>query len=153
MKMKAMKILSTIRKARGLVRGKSVKGMKGMMLMKKAGAMKGQFKAARYNYYVRTVGGKSMDAGLLDMCHNAVKGHGDGRISLADVDHILYTIKHNEQAHYSPVEKRTMQYVRSNHKKYPFTKAADKKFRAAIAKWGAQKGAKTRAMKAMKAMK
>merc|ERR1711874_613354 len=129
--------MKKIKAARGKVRGKSVKGKKGMMLKYKAGTKKGKFRAAKVNYYSKK-GGKKVDQGVIDMAAAAQKGKkgkgGDGVISAADVDHILYTIKHSKRAHYSKNEKAALAYIRKHaavggkkgKKKFKFTKAADK---------------------------
>merc|ERR1719310_1739608 len=106
-----------IRKARGLIRGKSAKGMKTMMLRNKAGKNKGKFRKAKGDYYSKK-GGKKVDQGVIDMAIEAQKGKGgkggDGVISAADVDHILYTIKDSERASYSKNEKAALAYIRKN---------------------------------------
>merc|ERR1719310_2496142 len=141
-----------IRKARGLIRGKSAKGMKTMMLRNKAGKNKGKFRKAKGDYYSKK-GGKKVDQGVIDMAIQAQKGKGgkggDGVISEKDVEHILYTIKDSDRAHYSKNEKAAMAYIRKNSttgkkgkKLFKFTPKADKKFRSIIASWAAKKGSK-----------
>ncbi len=90
--------------------------------------------------YYRKIKGKNYDKDILTAAEKAVKGRGDGRISLSDAKKILGMVK--DSSGYTDVEKRTMQYVRD---KFDFTPESDKWFRTEIRTWAAKKstGAKT----------
>ncbi len=85
--------------------------------------------------YYKKIKGRNYDGDLLKIADSAVKGKGDGRISLTDARKILKTVKDGED--YTDVEKSTMQYIRDN---YKFTAEANDWFRTEIRKWAARKG-------------
>jgi len=84
-------------------------------------------------YYV-TIDGKKMDKELIDAADAAVKGRGDGRISMEDAKILLEKVKDGNS--YTDVEKDTMEYIRENFK---WTDEADDWFRTEIRKWAATK--------------
>ncbi|TAL32358.1 MAG: LysM peptidoglycan-binding domain-containing protein [Spirochaetes bacterium] len=85
--------------------------------------------------YYKKIKGKDYDGNLLKIADAAVKGKGDGRISLKEAKRILATVKDSEE--YTGVEKTTMSYIRDN---YKFTEEANSWFRTEIRKWAAKKG-------------
>lgn len=85
------------------------------------------------NYY-KEIDGKKYDRELLETADEAVKGKGDGRISLADARKLLDEVKDGNA--YTDIEKDTMAYIRDN---YKFTPEADEWFRTEIRKWAATK--------------
>lgn len=95
---------------------------------------------------VKTINGKKYDRTILKATELAVKGAGDGRISVADTKMICRAVRPTTdgKSTYDPMEKATMAYVR---KSFKFTDAADKAMRAFIAKMGAKQAARTKAMK------
>ena len=84
-------------------------------------------------YYV-TIDGIKMDKDLIDAADEAVKGRGDGRISMEDATILLEKVKDGNS--YTDVEKDTMEYVR---KKYTWTYEANEWFKTEIRKWAASK--------------
>ena len=84
--------------------------------------------------YYKTIDGIKYDAALLEAAEEAVKGRGDGRISMADAKDLLEKVKDGNS--YSDVEKATMKYIRENFK---WTDEADEWFRTEIRKWAATK--------------
>jgi hypothetical protein len=84
--------------------------------------------------YYKTVNGKKLDGHLIDMADGAISGVGDGRISLADAQKMLASVK--DSGVYTDVEKKTMEHIRDN---YQWTEAADSWFRSEIAKWAITK--------------
>ncbi len=86
--------------------------------------------------YYKKIKGRNYDGSILKIADAAVKGKGDGRLSLADAKKILKTVR--DSAEYTDIEKKTMQYVRDN---YKFTPEANSWFRTEIRKWAATKGA------------
>ncbi len=78
----------------------------------------------------RTVDNQRMDAEVLDLAEKAVKGAGDGRISLADA-HALWDAVADEGV-YTASERLTIQYIRAH---YKWTDAADAWFRQQEANW------------------
>lgn len=85
--------------------------------------------------YYRIIDGKKYDDELLKVAEEAVKGQGDGRISLADAQKLLEKVKDGNS--YTDIEKDTMAYIRENFK---WTEEADEWFRTEIRKWAATKG-------------
>ena len=85
------------------------------------------------SYYV-TINGKKMDKDLIDAAEEAVKGRGDGRISLEDAKILLEKVK--DGGTYTDVEKDTMDYIRDH---YNWTYEANEWFRTEIRKWAATK--------------
>ena len=73
-----------------------------------------------------------MDSHLIDIAHNAIKGAGDGRISLKDAEHILSAVKDGNI--YTDIEKVTIAYIRNT---FQWTEAADDWFRHQISNWRA----------------
>ncbi|CAJ1355717.1 unnamed protein product [Effrenium voratum] len=124
-----------------------------MAVMKKLTSRntKGQYRKIDYGR-VKTIKGKKYDRTILKAADIAVKGAGDGRIAEKDAKLICKACRPTADGRstYDTMEKSTMAYVRKN---YKFTKAGDKAVRSFIAKMGAKQAARTRAMKAMKAMK
>jgi len=102
---------------------------------------KGRFERFKYEYRTKRLEGKTMDDGVLQMCRLCAKGRGDGRISKADTLQILRVIRPTYGSHYRKPEKDTMAYAR---KKFKWTEAADKAFKAAIARWAGKKEAATK---------
>jgi hypothetical protein len=92
-------------------------------------------------YYTK-IKGKNYDRRMITTAMRAVKGRGDGRISLQDAKKLLGSVK--DASGYSDVEKRTMKYIRD---KYAFTPEANKWFRTEVSKWAAVKGAAKKAKK------
>lgn len=86
--------------------------------------------------YYRKIKGKDYDRNLLETAEKAVKGRGDGRISLADARKLVAIVR--DSGVYSNVEKRTMSYIRDH---FDFTPESDRWFRTEIRKWAATKGA------------
>jgi DNA-directed RNA polymerase subunit F len=84
--------------------------------------------------YYKTIDGVQYDAELLDAAEKAIKGKGDGRISMADAKDLLEKVKDGNT--YTDVEKRTMDYIRDHFK---WTPEADEWFRTEIRKWAATK--------------
>jgi len=84
-------------------------------------------------YYV-TMDGIKMDKDLIDAADEAVKGRGDGRISMEDATILLEKVKDGNS--YTDVEKDTMEYVRL---KYTWTYEANEWFKTEIRKWAASK--------------
>ncbi|MEA3452362.1 MAG: hypothetical protein U9Q83_10740 [Bacteroidota bacterium] len=84
-------------------------------------------------YYV-TIDDKKMDKDLIDAAEEAVKGRGDGRISLEDAKLLLEKVKDGNS--YTDVEKDTMEHIRNNFK---WSSEADEWFRTEIRKWAAEK--------------
>ncbi|PKQ70119.1 hypothetical protein [Raineya orbicola] len=85
--------------------------------------------------YYRIIDGKKYDDELLKAAEEAVKGQGDGRISLKDAQVLLEKVKDGNS--YTDIEKDTMAYIRENFK---WTEEADEWFRTEIRKWAASKG-------------
>jgi hypothetical protein len=83
--------------------------------------------------YYRTIDGLKMDARLLDLAVEAVKGVGDGRISVQDA-HILWDAV-KDGGVYTDVEKQTVIYLRKN---FRWTQAADEWFRLQEVNWISQ---------------
>lgn len=84
-------------------------------------------------YYV-TINDKKMDKDLIEAAEEAVKGRGDGRISLEDAKILLEKVKDGNS--YTDVEKDTMEHIR---KTYKWSPEADEWFRTEIRKWAAEK--------------
>ncbi len=84
--------------------------------------------------YYKVINGVKYDKGLIDAADKAVKGQGDGRVSLADARKLLKQIKDANK--YTAIEKTTMAYIRDN---YKFTDEADSWLRTEIRKWAATK--------------
>jgi DNA-directed RNA polymerase subunit F len=84
--------------------------------------------------YYRVIDGKKYDNELLTAAEEAVKGKGDGRISLDDAKLLLEKVKDGDT--YTDIEKDTMEYIRNNFK---WTPEADEWFRTEIRKWAATK--------------
>jgi len=84
--------------------------------------------------YYKTINGVKYDGELIEAAELAVKGAGDGRISLADAKVLLEKVKDGNT--YTDVEKQTMEYIRENFK---WTDEADEWFRTEIRKWAASK--------------
>ncbi|HPV39848.1 MAG TPA: LysM peptidoglycan-binding domain-containing protein [Spirochaetota bacterium] len=92
--------------------------------------------------YYKKIKGKNYDKKLIVAADSAVKGRGDGRISLNDAKKILRTVQ--DASNYSDIEKSTMKYIRDH---YAFTPEADRWFRGEIRKWAASRGAADRMVK------
>jgi hypothetical protein len=92
--------------------------------------------------YYRKIKGKNYDKRMIDTAARAIKGKGDGRISLQDAKKLLGSVK--DASGYTDVEKRTMKYIRD---KFVFTPEANKWFRTEVSKWAAFKGAAKKAKK------
>lgn len=86
--------------------------------------------------YYKKIKGKRLDSRLIAMAERAVKGRGDGRISLADAKKLLSSVKDSKS--YTDVEKATMRHIRD---RYRFSADADRWFRRQIRSWAAAKGA------------
>jgi DNA-directed RNA polymerase subunit F len=84
--------------------------------------------------YYKTIDGVKYDAELLEAAEKAVKGRGDGRISMEDAKMLLAKVKDGDT--YTDIEKGTMEYIRKNFK---WTDEADEWFRTEIRKWAANK--------------
>jgi len=84
-------------------------------------------------YYV-TIDGKKMDNDLIEAAKEAIKGRGDGRISMEDAIILLEKVKDGNS--YTDIEKDTMEHIR---KEYKWTEEADEWFRTEIRKWAAEK--------------
>jgi len=95
--------------------------------------------------YYREIDGVKYDAALLEAAEKAVEGAGDGRISQKDAEALLKQVKDGDA--YTDVEKATVKFIRE---KMKWTDAADEWFRTEIRKWAAEKGEKTKAIKAVK---
>lgn len=78
-----------------------------------------------------------MDRKLLNAARRAVKGQGDGRISLADAHKMMRSIIDNkdDRNDYTDKEKATMEHIRQN---FSFTPEADEWMRHQIASHGAR---------------
>merc|ERR1719436_1133620 len=111
----------------------------------------GKFVKKNYDLTVK-VGGKNLDKVIYDAARLAIKGKGDGRISVADTKMLVKAIRPTKdgRSDYNKLEKDTVAYVRAH---FDFTKAADKAFRKAIAKLAAGQAKRTKAKKAKKAKK
>lgn len=92
-------------------------------------------------YYTK-IKGKNYDRKMITTARRAVKGRGDGRISLQDAKKLLGSVK--DATGYTDVEKRTMKYIRD---KFAFTPEANRWFRTEVSKWAAFKGAAKKAKK------
>ncbi len=86
--------------------------------------------------YYKKIKGKRLDSHMITMADRAVKGRGDGRISLADAKKLLHAVK--DSKNYTEVEKATMRHIRD---KYRFSGDADKWFRSQVRSWAAAKSA------------
>lgn len=84
--------------------------------------------------YYKIIDGKKLDGRLLDMAEVAVNGAGDGRISRADADQLIQSVR--DGGTYTDVEKDTMEYIRDQ---FNWTEGADEWFRAEIARWAVTK--------------
>lgn len=84
--------------------------------------------------YYTEIDGKKYDKELLDAAENAIKGTGDGRISMEDAKMLLQKVKDGNS--YTDIEKDTVAYIRKNFK---WTEQADEWFRTEIRKWAAEK--------------
>ncbi len=84
--------------------------------------------------YYKVIDGVKYDKRLLEAADEAVKGKGDGRISLADAKKLLPEV--TDGGRYTDIEKATMAYIRDN---YKWTKEGDDWFRTEIRKWAANK--------------
>lgn len=80
--------------------------------------------------YYRTVEGQKMDAQLLELAEKAVKGVGDGRISVEDAHGLWDAVK--DGGIYTDIEKVTVEYIRTHFK---WTMAADEWFRRQETNW------------------
>jgi hypothetical protein len=83
--------------------------------------------------YYTTIDGKKLDKNLMELAEKAVKGTGDGRISIADAEGLLKAVK--DGGIYTDVEKDTMEYIRDN---FQWTEGADRWFRTQISSWAAR---------------
>ncbi|PIE78385.1 MAG: hypothetical protein CSA15_08075 [Candidatus Delongbacteria bacterium] len=84
--------------------------------------------------YYKEIDGKKYDKELLEAAEEAVKGTGDGRISMEDAKILLEKVKDGDS--YTDIEKATIAYIRQNFK---WTEKADEWFRSEIRKWAAKK--------------
>jgi DNA-directed RNA polymerase subunit F len=84
--------------------------------------------------YYKEIDGKKYDKELLDAADNAIKGRGDGRISMEDAKDLLAKVKDGDT--YTDIEKDTVAYIRDH---YKWTAEADEWFRTEIRKWAATK--------------
>jgi hypothetical protein len=84
--------------------------------------------------YYKVIDGKKYDASLIEAAEEAVKGRGDGRISMSDAEILLEKVMDGDT--YTDVEKDTMSYIRDNFK---WTNEADEWFRSEIRKWASTK--------------
>lgn len=84
--------------------------------------------------YYKTINGKQYDASIIELAEKLTAGKGDGRISMADAEHLLKAVKDGDS--YTDIEKETMSYIRETFK---WTPEADDWFRDAIRKWAATK--------------
>ena len=84
--------------------------------------------------YYKEIDGKKYDKSLLDAAEEAVKGSGDGRISLEDAKILLAEVKDGNS--YTDIEKDTVSYIRRN---LNWTEKADEWFRSEIRKWASEK--------------
>ncbi len=82
--------------------------------------------------YYKVINGVKYDRELLEAAEEAVKGKGDGRISIADAKNLFLKVVDGDI--YTDVEKDTMEYIRNNFK---WTDEADEWFRTEIRKWSA----------------
>merc|ERR1712228_1002698 len=122
----------------------------GAKAMKHLYFMKGR-KFVKKNYGLKVkVGGKNLDKVICDAARLAIKGKGDGKISVADTKMLVKAVRPTKdgRSSYDKLEKDTVAYVRAN---FTFTPAADKAFRKAIAKLAAGQAKRTKAKKAKKA--
>ncbi len=85
--------------------------------------------------YYKNIDGVNYDGDLLDAADEAVRGKGDGRISLSDAKVLLQKVMDGQA--YTDIEKMTMAYIREH---YKWTDEADEWFRTEIRKWAASKG-------------
>jgi DNA-directed RNA polymerase subunit F len=65
------------------------------------------------NYY-KTIGGKKLDAGILDQAEAAVSGARDGRISKTDAQGLVKAVK--DGGRITDIEKNTLLYAKKNFK-------------------------------------
>merc|ERR1711972_138288 len=89
--------------------------------------MKGR-KFVKKNYGLKVkVGGKNLDKVIYDAARLAIKGKGDGKISVADTKMLVKAVRPTKdgRSSYDKLEKDTVAYVRAN---FTFTPAADKAF-------------------------
>lgn len=86
--------------------------------------------------YYKKIKGKRLDSHMIAMADRAVKGRGDGRISLADAKKLLQAVK--DSKNYTDVEKATMRHIRD---RYRFSGDADRWFRNQVQSWAATKSA------------
>ena len=84
--------------------------------------------------YYKVIDGKKYDKELIEAAEEAVKGRGDGRISIADAKILYEKVKDGDT--YSDIEKDTVKYIRENFK---WTEDGDEWFRAEIRKWATTK--------------
>ncbi|MEA2043116.1 MAG: hypothetical protein U9N85_11275 [Bacteroidota bacterium] len=84
--------------------------------------------------YYKEIDGKKYDKSLLDAAEDAVKGSGDGRISMEDAKMLLDEVKDGNS--YTDVEKDTVAYIRQT---LNWTDKADEWFRSEIRKWASEK--------------
>jgi DNA-directed RNA polymerase subunit F len=84
--------------------------------------------------YYKEIDGKKYDKALLEAADLAIKGRGDGRISMEDAKDLLEKVKDGDS--YTDIEKDTVAYIRDN---YKWTEEADEWFRTEIRKWAATK--------------
>jgi DNA-directed RNA polymerase subunit F len=84
--------------------------------------------------YYKEIDGKKYDNALLEAADTAIKGRGDGRISMEDAKDLLEKVKDGDS--YTDIEKDTVAYIRDN---YKWTEEADSWFRTEIRKWAATK--------------
>ncbi len=82
--------------------------------------------------YYKVIDGVKYDRELITAAEEAVKGKGDGRISMEDAKILFQKVIDGDI--YTDVEKDTMEYIRKNFK---WTEAADEWFRTAISQWSA----------------
>ena len=83
--------------------------------------------------YYKVIDGTNFDRKMLEIADEAVAGKGDGRISLADAEGLLASVKDNNA--YTDVEKATMRRIREN---YKFTPEADAALRKNVNLWNLQ---------------
>lgn len=84
--------------------------------------------------YYKTIDGNKYDGELIELADKLTSGAGDGRLSRADAERLLASVKDGNV--YTDIEKDTMAYVRDN---YKWTDSADEWFRTEIRKWAAVK--------------
>jgi hypothetical protein len=80
--------------------------------------------------YYKEVANRKMDAKILGIAEDSVKGSGDGRISKQDAEKIFAAVIDGNK--YTDVEKETVQYVFS---KYHWTDAARDWFNEQVTEW------------------